>query len=83
MSWTTFPCQLHKESVGTDKIQARVVTDMEESHLWETGIPGTHSPMALQNTFCFYRGWGISSLASQTHPRGRVWLHSIEQLVSK
>ena len=48
--------QLHKEGVGIDKIQARVVTDMEENHLWETGIIGTHSPTALQNAVFFYCG---------------------------
>ena len=46
--------QLHKEGVGTDKIQACVVTDTEENHLWETGIVGTHSPTALQNAVFFY-----------------------------
>ena len=56
--------QLHKEGVGIDKIQARVVTDMEENHLWETGIIGTHSPTALQNAVFFYCGLLLAKVSS-------------------
>ena len=48
--------ELHKEGVGTVKVQARVVTDTEETQLWEMGMMGAHSPVALQNAVFFYCG---------------------------
>ena len=45
-----------QEGIGTKKIQARIVTESIENHLWESGIMGLNSSLALQNAVFFYSG---------------------------
>ncbi|XP_011406856.1 PREDICTED: uncharacterized protein LOC105314397 [Amphimedon queenslandica] len=49
-------CELHQEGVGTEKVQARIVTNLEENLLLDMGVLGVHSPVALQNAVFFYCG---------------------------
>ena len=48
--------KLLSEGVGAFKKQAKIVTDKEEAKLWDKGIIGTHSPIALSNAVFFYCG---------------------------
>ena len=58
---------LHKEGVGASKMQARVITVVEEQQLWETGTIGTDSPLSLLNGVFFYCGMHLCLRGGEEH----------------
>uniref|UniRef100_A0A1X7ULR8 ZMYM2-like/QRICH1 C-terminal domain-containing protein n=1 Tax=Amphimedon queenslandica TaxID=400682 RepID=A0A1X7ULR8_AMPQE len=54
--------ELHKEGVGTEKVQARIVTNLEENLLWDMRVLGT-----LQNAVFFNCGLYLCSRGGDEH----------------
>ncbi len=47
---------LHSEGVGAVRKHAPLITDKEESTIWEKGILGDHTPLALVRSVFFLNG---------------------------
>ena len=48
--------KLLSEGIGAEKSQARAVTEAEEDILWEKGILGWQTPLALRNAVFYHCG---------------------------
>ena len=73
-------CKLHKEEVGTFKIQARTITVAEKQQLWESGVIGTSTPSALLNGVFFYCGIHLCLRGGSEHRSLKVSQFTIKQV---
>ena len=73
-------CKLHKEEVGTFKIQARTITVAEKQQLWESGVIGTSTPSALLNGVFFYCGIQLCLRGGSEHRSLKVSQFTIKQV---
>ena len=73
-------CKLHKEGVGTSKIQACTKTAAEEQQLWESGVIGTSTPSALLNSVFFYCGIHLCLRGGSEHRSLKVSQFTIKQV---
>ena len=72
--------QLHKDEIGTSKVQARIVTIAEEEQLWASGAIGTETPEALQNTVFFYRGIYLCLRGGEEHRQLKLSQFKVEEV---
>ena len=72
--------QLHKNGIGTSKVQARIVTFAEEEQLWASGAIGTETPEALQNAVFFYCGIYLCLRGGEEHRQLKLSQFKVEEV---
>lgn len=59
--------ELNEQGVGAVRKQAEVISVEEEQLLWDSGMLGTHSPLALLNAVFYYNGLNFILCGGQEH----------------
>ena len=64
--------RIQQKGIGTHKRQAEVLTEDEEELLWQKGLLGDHSPIALLNTVFFMSGLFLALRSGSEHRQLRL-----------
>ena len=72
--------KLHKQGFGANKIQARVVTVSEEEQLWQSGVMGSDTPHALQNSVFYLCGIYLCLRGGDEHRELKITQFVIQEV---
>ena len=72
--------KLHKQGVGANKIQARVVTVSEEEQLWQSGVMGSDTPHTLQNSVFYLCGIYLCLRGGDEHRELKITQFVIQEV---
>jgi hypothetical protein len=64
--------ELHQQGIGTEKVQAQVITFEEESQLWASGVLGDTNPVSLLNAVFYLNGINFTLRGGAEHRQLRV-----------